>query len=195
MSRIGFIAECENLPSSFWKSRFMLGHEQDYIFPDLAVMRDWSQLFHGTQSCFMSGSKSLANRMRIRRLLEPIAVLVERNTTEARNPFGLPVSSMDPDEEQQWRLDNSSGEDLPMTFERIRFFTGQLAPRDHGAQLTHALRVRSPRHVVYVYNVYQRYGTSRSGPEILPTSWRQTRWYLRELRGGLPPGGSTLPTK
>jgi hypothetical protein len=142
---LALIAKCENLPQSFWKSRFMLGHEQDYIFPDLGVTRDWSQLFRGTQSCFTHGNKSLASRMRIRGLLEPIAVLVELNTTKARKSCGFPISSVDSDKERHWRLNNDSGEDLPMTFKDIRFFTGQIAPRDHGDQLTHGCRVQQYR--------------------------------------------------
>ena len=142
---LALIAECESLPQSFWKSRFMLGHEQDYIFPDLAATRDWSQLFHGTQSCFMNGNKSLANRLRIRGLLEPIAMLVELNATKARKSLGLPISSVDSDEKRHWRLYNDNGDDLPMIFKSMRFFTGQLSPEDHGNQLTHGCRVQQYR--------------------------------------------------
>lgn len=150
---LALVAECDNLPQSFWKSRFMLGHEQDYLLPNLAVTRDWSQVFYSTQSCFKNGNKSLANRLRIRRLLEAIAVLVELNTTQARNPFGLPISLVGPGEEQQWRLDDSSGEYLPVTFESIRLFTGQIAPRDHADQLTHGCRAQQYRISSFAFQV------------------------------------------
>lgn len=142
---LALIAGRENLPQSFWKTRFMFGHEQDYIFPDLAVMRNWSQLFNGAHSCFVSGNKSLANRMRIRALLEPIAVLAELNTTKAKTPLGLPTSYVDSDEEQHWRLDDYNGEDLSMTFKDVRFFTGQLARSDYLGQIKHGCRVKRYR--------------------------------------------------
>ena len=134
------IAECENLPPSFWRSRFMLGHEEDYIFADLKVMHDWFRLFHGSRYCLLNGNKSLLNRKRIRTLLEPIALLVEYDVTDkTRSLLGLPISPVASDE-GNWHLD-SDNKDCFEVFNSIRSFTGQLASRDDAEQLTQGCRV------------------------------------------------------
>jgi hypothetical protein len=143
--RMGVLAACEDLPRSFWKSRFMLGQELDYIFPDLSVARDWSLLFHGTKSCLLSGEKSLENRLRIRGLLEPIATLVELDSTGERKPLGLPISSVASDVGRHWNFGNDRGEYLPAAFEGIRLFTGQPPPSGYGNQLTHGCRIQQYR--------------------------------------------------
>ncbi|PYI01466.1 hypothetical protein BO78DRAFT_327588 [Aspergillus sclerotiicarbonarius CBS 121057] len=78
------------LSQSYWRSRFLLGQEADFIFPTLTGTRDWSALFLGTVALMQAGNMPLINRRRIRHLLEPIAALVNRHDALRNGPGGCP---------------------------------------------------------------------------------------------------------
>ncbi|KAF7594153.1 hypothetical protein BBP40_010002 [Aspergillus hancockii] len=82
-----------SLPQSFWKRQFTRGHRMDFLFPDLEQKRDWFRLYRGTMAYLKgdspsSESYSILNRRRIRRLLEPIASLVEVDIKRSKEPRG-----------------------------------------------------------------------------------------------------------
>ncbi|KAL4746362.1 hypothetical protein BDW72DRAFT_197767 [Aspergillus terricola var. indicus] len=66
-----------NLPQSYWRSRFLLGQEADFLFPQLSERRHWPRLYLGTRALLNSKSPSFVNRKRIRALIEHFAALVE----------------------------------------------------------------------------------------------------------------------
>ncbi|KAF9893998.1 hypothetical protein FE257_008969 [Aspergillus nanangensis] len=76
----------ENLPQMFWRGRFLLSFEHDFIFPDLKSKRDWYRLYLGTEFELRNGSSPLVNRKRIRGLIEPIAELMD--VEEIASPAG-----------------------------------------------------------------------------------------------------------
>ncbi|KAL4812917.1 hypothetical protein BDW67DRAFT_188152 [Aspergillus spinulosporus] len=84
------ITDSCNLPQSYWRSRFLLGQEADFLFPSLLERRHWPHLYLGTRALSNSKSPSLVNRKRIRGLIEHFAALVELDV--ARLPLhGSPV--------------------------------------------------------------------------------------------------------
>jgi hypothetical protein len=129
------IAKPENLPQSFWRSRFRFGYEQDYILPDLSIKWDWSRLFRGTKSCLKGNNAPLINRKRIWTLLDPLAVLMERE--ESKKLLGSPFSIVGVESEQH----QSPNNDLPTTYIAIRTFCGQLTS-DSSDQLTEVCRLQ-----------------------------------------------------
>lgn len=70
------LAAPDTLPRSYWRSRFRMGEEYDFLFLKHKVSRDWSSLAFGTRMA-LNTIFPVVNRRRIRRLLEPIAALVE----------------------------------------------------------------------------------------------------------------------
>ncbi|KAL4757301.1 F-box protein [Aspergillus foveolatus] len=66
-----------NLPQSYWRSRFLLGQEADFLFPSLLEKRHWPRLYLGTRGLLNSKSPPFINRKRIRGLIEHFAALVE----------------------------------------------------------------------------------------------------------------------
>lgn len=67
----------------------MLGFEQDFLFVDVSVRRNWSRLFRGTH--FLMDDPSMVNRKRIRKLFEPIALMVELEVQTAKRATGTCV--------------------------------------------------------------------------------------------------------
>lgn len=83
------------LPQEYWKSRFMLGQEMDFIFPDLKEKRNWRGVFFAVKRYLESEDASMVNRRRIRILIEPIAALLEeRAAMGLPMPDGLPLVSV-----------------------------------------------------------------------------------------------------
>lgn len=110
------------LPQSYWRSRFLLGQETDFLFPNLTATRDWSGLYLGTRAALRDGLLALINRRRIRQLLEPIAVLVEIRTHFQRGPSG---SAAQPAESQGGCFQLIDGKGLPRFMQVMGSFSGQ----------------------------------------------------------------------
>ncbi|GLA15494.1 hypothetical protein AnigIFM62618_002035 [Aspergillus niger] len=77
------------LPQSYWRSRFMLGQEFDFIFPGLRTSRDWYKLYAGTKAYSRSSPRALTNRREICQRLEHIAFLVELEPTKRNGGQGF----------------------------------------------------------------------------------------------------------
>ncbi|KAK2759508.1 hypothetical protein FQN54_002987 [Arachnomyces sp. PD_36] len=86
------IASWDNLPQSFWKSRFMLGHELGFVLPDLAHARDWAKLFRGVQSLLKYPQGVLYHRRRVWEFMERIGYLASVEGSETRKLLGHEVS-------------------------------------------------------------------------------------------------------
>ena len=108
---LALLSRPDKLPDSFWRSQFMIGSEQDFLFMDVTEKRNWSRLFRGTRS--LMKYPSMVNRKRIRKLLEPIAAMVELGMTTTKRVVGTCVV-MDRDS-GTWRSvgDGTPGNAIP----------------------------------------------------------------------------------
>ncbi|EER25811.1 F-box domain containing protein [Coccidioides posadasii C735 delta SOWgp] len=135
----------EELPQSFWKTRFMVPHEQDFIFPDFTTSQeDWFRLFLGVdeylndKSKSLPGSKSLINRKRVRGLIEPMARLLEVKIRIRGQPYGVRIT---PRTKYEYVCSDSQARQQLGSHLRIsRIFGGQLASQDYQNQLTEGCR-------------------------------------------------------
>jgi hypothetical protein len=86
------------LSQTYWRARFLPGNEADFLYPDLKTPRDWRRLFFGLLQCLRDGYSipGLANRRRIRKLIEPIAALVALSIELPESPHGLEVRALRP---------------------------------------------------------------------------------------------------
>ncbi|KAK2789239.1 hypothetical protein FQN52_006331 [Onygenales sp. PD_12] len=125
------LAKRENLPQSFWKSRFMLNREHDYLFPDFSSTRNWSQFFDVAQSHLRSGHKSVVNRKRIRSRLEPFARKVEADIANPTTLLGLEASSFHPQPGQPMFLANDATTSRSTAFDIIASFSSYLEADDY----------------------------------------------------------------
>ncbi|BCR96635.1 uncharacterized protein AKAW2_21575S [Aspergillus luchuensis] len=89
---LSWLASNKQLPPSFWRSRFMLGQEFYYIFPDLDSPRNWFRLYSAMKAFSYRPSQALAHRKEICELLEPIASLVELEPTKRNGGQGFSYS-------------------------------------------------------------------------------------------------------
>lgn len=136
------VASYENLPQSFWKSWFLLGHECDFIFPELCGKRDWVQLFQGIRSSLNATNPSLINQKRICSLLESIAVLTELDIIMSKEPHGRQFSLVEGEYMQFKLLDDNSAEHFSGIFMAMTSFSGQLALFSCGDQLVEGCCVK-----------------------------------------------------
>ncbi|EHA18623.1 hypothetical protein ASPNIDRAFT_129458, partial [Aspergillus niger ATCC 1015] len=83
------LADISMLPQSYWRSRFLLGQEADFVFPCLSETQDWFKLFFATRASLKAATPPLVNRKRIRDLLEPMASLVDLDSIFRHGPGGL----------------------------------------------------------------------------------------------------------
>ncbi|KAL3482717.1 hypothetical protein BJX62DRAFT_245611 [Aspergillus germanicus] len=92
------LAASTSLPQTYWRARFLPGNEADFLYPDFKTTRDWRRLFFGLRHCLQEGDSvpGLANRRRIRNLLEPIAALVTLSIELPDTPHGLKVRAIRP---------------------------------------------------------------------------------------------------
>lgn len=112
-------------PLSFWRTRFMLGHEQDFVFADTRVNRDWMRVFYGTRRLLRSKNGSLVNRKRIRNIMEPMAVVAELESRPPKDVFGIPISPVDSELRKCEPSRNEASDGLMSTVTAIKCFTGQ----------------------------------------------------------------------
>lgn len=110
------IAYWDNLPQSFWKTRFMLGHEMGFVLPDLSQGRDWARLFRGVHLYLADVMGVLYYRRRVWRFLEFLECLAKIPGMETRELLGHEVSMVDESEGKstrqgyrKWAGDSSMG--------------------------------------------------------------------------------------
>lgn len=135
------LAAVDTLPRSYWRSRFILGQEADFLFPDATDTQDWYLLFFGTRASLTARSLSLINRKRIRQLLEPISARVDLETVLRNGPYG---STVEPAENQggyYQAIDCESAENPSRLIEVYDFFSGQLASGGTDSPLHEGCRV------------------------------------------------------
>ncbi|KAL6234049.1 hypothetical protein BDW75DRAFT_251655 [Aspergillus navahoensis] len=135
-----------NLPQSYWRSRFLLGQEADFLFPTLSERRKWSCLYFGTMALLNPKCPSMVNRKRVRGLVEHIAALVELDAV--RPPLhGLPVW---PERSSDDCFALTSQEPSPSLLRAHGSFSGQLTasgpdkPLQHGCRILHYRSVFIP---------------------------------------------------
>jgi hypothetical protein len=104
---LALLATVDTLPQSYWRSRFLLGQEADFLFPRLTDKWDWSRLFFWTRASLRARLLPLVNRKRIRQVLEPIAALVDLKGVFQNGPYG---SAFDPVQSQGGYLRLIDGE-------------------------------------------------------------------------------------
>ncbi|CAG8920000.1 unnamed protein product [Penicillium salamii] len=72
---------------SYWRGRFCIGQEMDFLSLKLTTARNWAKIFQGTRIS-LKKSLSLINRKRVRSLLEPIAALCDLEAVLRSGPHG-----------------------------------------------------------------------------------------------------------
>lgn len=139
---LAFPATLDELPQSYWRSRFLLGQEADFLFSNLADRRDWRRLYFGTQVSLRAGALALLNRKRIRQLLEPIAALVELEPQFRNGPHGSVSASALLPTGDSYRLLTRCGAagESPQFVDVSGSFSGQLACSDAGTPLNEGCR-------------------------------------------------------
>ncbi|KAI9045251.1 F-box protein [Aspergillus affinis] len=135
---LALFATVDKLPQSYWRTRFLLGQEADFLFPNLSDTRDWSRLFFGTRASLRARCLPLVNRKRVRQLLEPIAALVDLAAVFRNGPYG---STFEPAKTQgnYYQLADTGKPPRPM--EKVCSFSGQLAAIDADSPLHDGCRV------------------------------------------------------
>ncbi|CAG8192000.1 unnamed protein product [Penicillium salamii] len=81
------IATTSVFSQSYWRGRFCIGQEMDFLFLKLIKARNWARIFQGIQVS-LKKSLSLINRKRVRSLLEPIAALCDLEAVLRTGPHG-----------------------------------------------------------------------------------------------------------
>ncbi|KAE8137955.1 hypothetical protein BDV38DRAFT_292569 [Aspergillus pseudotamarii] len=120
-------ASIDTLPQSYWRSRFCLGQELDFVFPCLSDTRDWCRLYFGTRASLSARILPLINRKRVRKLLEPIAALVDLKDVLQNGPYGS-VFHPAPGQDGNIQLTDGEGAEIPPPAVQIAgSFSGQLA--------------------------------------------------------------------
>ncbi|KAL4966490.1 F-box protein [Aspergillus stella-maris] len=83
------LAAIDNLPLFYWRSRFLIGEEADFVFPNHAERRDWFRLFFAVKTSLNNEDNNhLINRRRVRNLLEHIARVAEEDSSSVYSLCG-----------------------------------------------------------------------------------------------------------
>ncbi|PLB53887.1 hypothetical protein P170DRAFT_460202 [Aspergillus steynii IBT 23096] len=124
-------ARPDQLPQSYWKSRFYLGQELGFMCPNSSmVARDWFRAYWGTTSFLVAGELSLVNRKRIWSLLEPIAMLVESHLPLPLAKAGYIVPLPDKDEQECYTYSAADAHaDVSGDIYLMQSFSGQISPK------------------------------------------------------------------
>lgn len=138
---LALLATIDMLPQSYWRSRFLLGQEMDFLFQDAMDMRDWYLLFFGTRALLKKFNLHLVNRLRIRRLLEPIAAIVCLKSVFRDPPHGAVVCPLQDQSSFYQLIDDKSVEKPPRLVEVANSFSGQLCSVGTGSPLEEGCRV------------------------------------------------------
>ncbi|KGO74307.1 hypothetical protein PITC_019770 [Penicillium italicum] len=160
---LALLATVDMLPRSYWRSRFLLGQEADFLFLDVTDTLDWYLLFFGIRASLTAGTLPLVNRKRIRQLLEPIAALVGLEAVLKNGPCGSAVQLVESQSGRYQLVDQESAETPSRLIEVADFFSGQLASVGADSPLDEGCRVlyhRTQSFVVPLQPYRQRIGIS-----------------------------------
>lgn len=124
---LALLATVDILPRSYWRSRFLLGQEADFLFLDITDTLDWYLIFFGTRASLAAGTLPLINRKRIWQLLEPIAALVGLEAVHKNGPYGSVAHPAQRQSGYYQVIDDESAEKSSRLIEVAGFFSGQLA--------------------------------------------------------------------
>ncbi|KAJ5607351.1 hypothetical protein N7537_003970 [Penicillium hordei] len=183
---LALLAAVDMLPRSYWRSRFLLGQEADFLFPDATDTQDWSLLFFGTKASLTTRTPSMVNRKRIRHLLEPIAALVGLEAVLRNGPYGFAVEPAENQGRYYQPIDCESAGNPPRPIEVASFFSGQLASVGVDSPLDEGCRVLYHRMQPFVFPLQQhrqrigistiQFGTQIfiSGINLFPSGERST---------------------
>lgn len=117
--RFARIACWDNLPQSFWRSRFMLGNEMDFVLPDLSQGRDWARLFQGVHLFVEDEKGVLHHRRRVWKFLEFMECLARVEGMETRELSSSPQDN------------NKLGDEFSMNFLPVCWLSGTLSEYNH----------------------------------------------------------------
>ncbi|TPR02659.1 Peroxidase, 2 family protein [Aspergillus niger] len=135
---LAVLADISMLPQSYWRSRFLLGQEADFVFPCLSETQDWFKLFFATRASLKAATPPLVNRKRIRDLLEPMASLVDLDSIFRHGPGGLDYFPAPMRGNDFTLVDIEAG---PQLAKVLGYFSGQLAYNDEDCPLQEGCRV------------------------------------------------------
>lgn len=124
---LALLATVDKLPPSYWRSRFSLGQEADFLFPNLKASCEWNRLFFGTRASLSAKHLPMVNRKRIRKLLEPIAALVELKTFLRDDLYGYSFHPTQSQGSHFQLIDGEMAEQPPRLMKVTGSFSGQLA--------------------------------------------------------------------
>ncbi|KAL3456632.1 hypothetical protein BJX64DRAFT_296528 [Aspergillus heterothallicus] len=138
---LSLLADPHSLPQSYWKSRFLLGQEADFLFPNLTRKRDWATLFLRIKAALRAGNLHLNNRRRLRQLLEPIASLIERDTVYQDYPAGLVLSPTNDKDTFCYLVHSSESQSILHCLQTISFASGEMTHVSADSLLKEGCRV------------------------------------------------------
>lgn len=138
--RLALFAANTALAQSYWRSRFCIGQEADFLFPRLTEPRNWARLFMGTKVSLRNNALSLVNRKRVRRLLEPIAALIDLEAGLRSGPYGCVFCPAQNKDDGFQCLDSTGPEKSPSFLQISRSFSGQLPSLPHEGPLEEGCR-------------------------------------------------------
>ena len=138
---LALLATVDTLPQLYWRSRFLLGQEADFLFPRLTDKWDWSRLFFWTRASLRARLLPLVNRKRIRQLLEPIAALVDQEAVFQNGPYGSAFHPVQSQGSYFQLIDGESTGKPPQLMEIAGSFSGQLASIGADSPLDEGCRV------------------------------------------------------
>lgn len=130
------LASLDTLPQSYWRSRFFLHQEADFLFPSFSGATDWCRLFFATRASLEDGNLPLANRKRIRQLLEPIATIITHRAG-ADEPYGPSLHTS----QRSWELVDADVKQPSGLFRITDSFSGQLTSIPVDSPLSTGCRV------------------------------------------------------
>lgn len=154
---LALFAAVDALPQSYWRSRFLLGQEADFLFPNLTKRRNWSRLFFGFRASMKNELLSLVNRRRIRQLLEPIAALVELEPVLKNGPHGSAFQPAQSEGDLIQIIDDESTKRPPQFIEMGDSFSGQISYIDADDTLAGGCRVLYHRTQLFMLPQNQHY--------------------------------------
>lgn len=154
---LALFAAVDALPQSYWRSRFLLGQEADFLFPNLAKQRNWSRLFFGVRASLKTELLSLVNRKRIRQLLEPIAALVDLEPVLQKGPYGSVFQPAQNKGDVFQIIHDKNTEMPPQSIEMGDSFSGQLASIGADSPLNEGCRVLYHRTQLFMPAQKQHY--------------------------------------
>ncbi|OJJ07411.1 hypothetical protein ASPVEDRAFT_142746 [Aspergillus versicolor CBS 583.65] len=134
--------EVANLPQSYWRSRFFLGQEADFLFPDFSETRDWRALFFGQRHLLQNDeSTSLLTRRRICTMVEPFARVLEDAAVPLPGVFGITAHRV-PGEKSRFQIITSDGAiQGPVVLEECNLLTADITSNNTHDLISHGCRV------------------------------------------------------